>query len=458
MAEHPWRVRDPVHGFIHYDGVEERLINSRVVQRLRGISQLAFTSYVYPGARHSRFEHSLGVMHVASRIAQQVRLSDEERRLVRMAGLLHDLGHGPFSHVSDVPLRILTTEAGTLPKGLPASKTHEQVTVDLIRNDGELASILDKPKRAAVASILDTRESVGQPLLRQIVSGALDADKLDYLLRDGLMAGVRYGAIDLERVIDCFTTIGKDEKHLAIRRDGIEAAEQVVIARYQMTRQVYTHRVRRITNAMLQRAILAAARDGGKVGKAVRRLYTYRQGDGDWLNLYVRSDDSSLLAQLSEFAEASQVGKLVGRLRRRQLLKEVYKNRLTDLPGAGAAARDKLVKDVARQERLEARLAERFQADADLVIVDIRSQDSPLYRPPDVPLEEDLRVVDDKGRDERLGDMPESLSRSVKVEPAACLFVYAPVDEPDREKRQKLYDRLEKKCDHLIKSWSKEAN
>jgi hypothetical protein len=446
-----------VHGFIGYDELEERLINSRAVQRLRGISQLALTSYVYPGARHSRFEHSLGVMHVASRIADQVGLSDEERKLVRLAGLLHDIGHGPFSHVSDVPLAVLTTEAETLPSGLPPSKIHEQITVDLIRYNGELASILGKSRREVVAAILDTMASVRQPLLRQIVSGPLDADKLDYLLRDGLLAGVRYGVIDLERVIDCFTTIGKDERHLAIRRDGIEAAEQVVLARYQMTRQVYTHRVRRITNAMLHTAILAATRDCRRAGKAVRGLYTYRQGDQDWLAEYVHSDDFSLLAQLGEFPETSKVGKLLSRLRRRQLLKQVYERRLRDLPGAGAAARDKLVKDTARQDKLAARLAERLHADADLVIVDIRSQDNPLYRPPEVPLEADIRVVDEKGLDERLGNMPESLSETVRVEPEAGLFVYAPVDEPERAKREKRYRHLEKECNCVIETWFKEA-
>jgi len=455
VLRRPLRVRDPVHGFIRYDEVEESLINSRVMQRLRGISQLAFTCYVYPGARHSRFEHSLGVMHIAWRMGIQVGLSEEELSVVRLAGLLHDLGHGPFSHVSDVPLAVLTQEADALPKEIPSSKIHEQITVDLIRQDKELKAIL-RDKRDAVAEALDTTKVIEKPVLRQVVSGPLDADKLDYLLRDALLAGVRYGVVDLERVLDCFTTIGTHERHLAIRRDGIEAAEQVLIARYQMTRQVYAHRIRRITNVMLQRAILRAARSSRDAGKHIREVYTYRAGDGAWRGKYVGADDQWLLGQLSAFPDTSSVGKLIRRLRSRQLLKQVYECRITELPGAGATARETLVKRIPHQEKLAKRIADATDTDPDLAIVDIRAQDSPLYRPPDIPLEDEIKVVHESGRDERLADMPESLTQKVSVEPEASLYVYIPVDEPDRQKRQKEYAKLECKIHETIESWFKE--
>ncbi|HHY38524.1 MAG TPA: HD domain-containing protein [Clostridia bacterium] len=127
------RVRDPIHGMIYYSDLEEAVINTPVVQRLRGIKQLALTEYAYPGAKHSRFEHSLGTMHIAGRLAKKVGLSEEECNDVRLAALLHDLGHGPFSHVPEPCLREFSP--GT--HGV-TEEIHEQVTVTLISSDGYL--------------------------------------------------------------------------------------------------------------------------------------------------------------------------------------------------------------------------------------------------------------------------------------------------------------------------------
>ncbi|MFZ3058403.1 MAG: HD domain-containing protein [Candidatus Methanoperedens sp.] len=94
-------VRDPIHGLIDYSDIEEKIINIEMFQRLRGIKQLAFASLVYPGAHHTRFEHSLGAMHLAGKVGENLNLSDEQTKILRLAGLLHDIGHGPFSHVSE---------------------------------------------------------------------------------------------------------------------------------------------------------------------------------------------------------------------------------------------------------------------------------------------------------------------------------------------------------------------
>jgi len=445
------RVRDALHGFIHYGEREELVINSRAVQRLRRISQLGLTCYVYPCATHSRFEHSLGVMHLAGRIAERVGIGGDDLECVRLAGLLHDLGHGPFSHVSDVPLGVLAEKAGTVPERLPPSKIHERITADLIRRNPELVSAIGE-KRYTVAEILDPLEKPSKPLLRQIVSGPLDADKLDYLLRDSFLCGVRYGVIDLEWLVDCFTTIGTKDKHLSIRRDGIEAAEQLLLARYQMTRQVYTHRVRRITDAMLRCAILHAAHSGSKAGEEIRRLYTY-QDNGTWLEDYLSSDDHWLLHRLSDFPSGSPVGKLIERIKSRHLLKEVFRCSLRQLPHAGATAREELAGNPRVQANLEKELASRHNFDPDLVIVDIRAHQNPLYRPPNIPLEEDIRVVDDSGRDERLADVPESLTKKMKVEPEASFYVYAPVESATRAERRAEYQRLQGEIEGTIGTW-----
>jgi len=94
-------VRDPIHGLIDYSDTEEKIINSQMFQRLRGIKQLALASFVYPGAHHTRFEHSLGAMHLAGKVGESLNLSNEQTKILRLAGLLHDIGHGPFSHVSE---------------------------------------------------------------------------------------------------------------------------------------------------------------------------------------------------------------------------------------------------------------------------------------------------------------------------------------------------------------------
>ena len=126
-AAAPLQVRDPVHGFISYSREEARLIDSSPLQRLRGVKQLALTSLVYPGATHTRFEHSLGVMHVAGRAAEQVGLSGPERRLVRLAALLHDIGHLPLSHAGEAAAAALNPSLGQL-----GEEAHEKITAALI--------------------------------------------------------------------------------------------------------------------------------------------------------------------------------------------------------------------------------------------------------------------------------------------------------------------------------------
>jgi len=204
---------------------------------------------------------------------------------------------------------------------------------------------------------------------------------------------------------------------------------------------------------MLRRAILQAARTNSEEGKAIKKLYIYRPKDKEWRAYFLKSNDFWLLAQLEQFPSETPVNKLVSRLLSRQLLRQVFACRLTGLPGAGATKRERLISNTDCQEDLQRHLAEVLSEDQDLVIVDIRTQENPLYRSPDVALEEDIRVVDEEGRDERLADMPDSLSQKVKVEPEAHLYVYMPVDIPDRDKRREKYAKLRSSIHEAIKSW-----
>ncbi|MDX1643217.1 MAG: HD domain-containing protein [Thermoanaerobaculia bacterium] len=234
-------VRDPIHGFIRADALEAALVQSRPVQRLRSIHQLGFAYLVFPGAEHSRFAHVLGTMDLAGRLYDAVAArSDgllptardcEERRLVRAAALLHDIGHAPFSHSAE---------------GLFAeSIDHEGMTQRLLASD-EIAEIFDRHGDGLaptdVGQLLEGPPEGRDRLLSKIVSGELDVDKMDYLLRDSLYCGVRYGSYDLDRLLDTVLPIQDPETGawgLGVDEGGVHALEALVMARYYMFTQVY---------------------------------------------------------------------------------------------------------------------------------------------------------------------------------------------------------------------------
>jgi len=243
-------IRDPVHGFIRADPLEAALIDSRPVQRLRWIRQLGLTFMVFPGAEHSRFSHALGAMHLAGRLYDALTArggapfpagaGTRERRLVRAAALLHDVGHAPFSHSAE----------GQFEGGID----HEEMTRRLLATD-EIAAVFERLggglAAADVARLLaagageaegEAEPAAAERLLAQIVSGELDADKMDYLLRDGLYCGVRYGSYDLERLLDTVAAIEDPETGgwgIGVDEGGVHALEALVMARYYMFTQVY---------------------------------------------------------------------------------------------------------------------------------------------------------------------------------------------------------------------------
>ena len=255
------QIRDPVHGMIELNEGEAAIIRHEAFQRLRRIHHLAMNSYVYPGATHTRFEHSLGVMHIADRMMTSLykrplvnkRFNKKEfeqmRQLVKLAALLHDVGHGPFSHGGE----------GVFPEGLK----HEHYSMAIIKE--YFAPIIKEYfsdiRVEQVISLLDKGYlSPDKVFLGRIIDGEMDADKLDYLLRDSLYCGVRYGKYDLERILDTLTIVPATEEivHnngagdaggvwlLGIDSDGIQAVEELIFARYWMFIQVYFHKTRRI--------------------------------------------------------------------------------------------------------------------------------------------------------------------------------------------------------------------
>lgn len=234
-------IRDPVHGFVRADPLETALINSRPVQRLRFIHQLGFTFLVFPGAEHSRFSHVVGAMHLAGRLYDALCSKGEgllsgdprspARRLTRAAALLHDVGHAPFSHSAEELF-----EGGI---------DHEEMTRRLLATP-EIVEIFarhgDGLEPGDVVRLLRGGADPTERLLSQIISGELDVDKMDYLLRDSLYCGVRYGTYDLERLLDTVLPIADPETGgwgIGVDEGGVHAVEALVMARYYMFTQVY---------------------------------------------------------------------------------------------------------------------------------------------------------------------------------------------------------------------------
>jgi HD superfamily phosphohydrolase len=245
--------RDPVHNIIRLrTDTDEgelmmRLIDTPEFQRLRRIKQLGLGLYTYQGAEHSRFTHSLGAFHLMSRVLDRLgekhQLNAQDRAAARAAALLHDVGHGSFSHVMEKVLGF----------------HHEKWTVEVVLSDeteiGQLLRAYSTSLPQKVAAII---EGNFQPAaLAQLVSSQLDVDRMDYLLRDSLMTGAKYGIYDLEWIINALA-IDEDNDRIYVAARGLYAVEEYLQARYYMFRQVYFHRTLRSAEAVL-RSILRRA-------------------------------------------------------------------------------------------------------------------------------------------------------------------------------------------------------
>ena len=318
----PFRIRDPVHNFVLLPDGFEALLNIRVIQRLRRIRQLAMANLVYPGALHTRFDHTLGVTHVATQMAEQLGIKDEDLRLVQLAALLHDIGHGPFSHVSETSLARFA-DRGTLNANQKGEKIHELVTANIIEKDPQLRQVLNDYPVESIVTLL--ARGTDRRILKQVVSGPLDADKQDYLLRDSRFCGVQYGMFDLHQMQRSLVRVRDDgEEELMIAQDGVHAVEQYVLAKYYMTANVYRHRVRVITDSMIGRAIKLGI-ESDKL-EEMDRLYRFNNTD-EFVKNYLEWDDYRFLetfCPLHQEPPGFKSGRMLRRLRERNLLKRVF--------------------------------------------------------------------------------------------------------------------------------------
>ena len=316
-------IRDSLHGNFQLNEFEVKLIDTPQIQRLRRIKQFGFTFLVYPGANHTRFEHSIGSMYLASRLAYNLKLSNEQSEMLRVCAILHDAGHGPFSHVSEAVLE----------------KSHEELTSKLIL-ESELSEIISEK--------FDPNEIIklisGEGRLGHIISGDLDVDRMDYLLRDSYYTGVAYGVIDVERLIHNM----KLEDHLILKAKGVQAAESMLLARYFMYPSVYQHHTTRIINSMFSRCLNQLFIEGHINPE---KIYKY--------------DDSDIISTARN--QKGLISDMIHRLDNRKLFKTVYSLKLDELenPNAVFKIEDKKIKSY------EQEISEELDIPVEYVIIDV---------------------------------------------------------------------------------------
>jgi hypothetical protein len=248
-------IRDPIHGDIKLEGLFLELIEAPEIQRLYDIKQLGFAHLVFPGAHHTRLEHSLGAYHMASKAAEQLNLDKNEKDLISCAAFLHDIGHGPFSHTLEHILR------DTL------NADHVDLTEKLIFGEHQIFSKKEKEyiESPSVFEILnknsiDKKEIADiirgntntKKFLGQLLTSPVDVDQIDYLIRDSYYTGVAYGMIDVERFLK---TLLINNNTLAVSKKGVGVLENILMARNLMYSSVYFHKTVRIAELMLAKAI-----------------------------------------------------------------------------------------------------------------------------------------------------------------------------------------------------------
>lgn len=280
------RVLDNVHGFIYYTEAEEKIINTSLFKRLQSIKQLSIVNWVFPGSEHTRYIHSLGVMYIADRIAIQLNLSIQERKIVRLAGLLHDIGHYPLSHVCEFPYKknlesfpddsfcveinkkvkqdIDSLNEKTTWSYMKKSSGyhHECIGENIVRFNEEIKGIIvDECGEEAPAIIADmitgnVERTQTNPLLVQILHSELDADGIDYLMRDAMFSGTSFGSFELEQLIGCITRgKNKDKEILCITPKGIAAADQYLINKFFSYSQVVFNKHISVTEWMAEQIV-----------------------------------------------------------------------------------------------------------------------------------------------------------------------------------------------------------
>jgi HD superfamily phosphohydrolase len=357
-------LRDPVHGLVSFESAEESivpaLLEAREVQRLRRVRQMGLASLAYPGADHTRFSHALGAAHVMTRLVRRLRviheelpfwqrLTSERARDAFAAALLHDLGHGPFSHLFE--------------EVMPEGRRHEEWTLRMILNpEGDVFRILSRYDAGLPARVVDlVRGKHELTYLASAVSGTFDVDRCDYLLRDAHFTGVGYGAYDLDwllRSLRFGLTSGDGGPALAIDgAKGMPAIESFLLARLFMFQQVYFHKTERASEWMISRIlrrVLELISEGVRVPGTPRAIISIGETGDAELADYSELDDATLWVALSGYRDAKDplLADLARRFYSRKLFKTIELFGEQAEPEARLDALDR-ARDVARARGLD---------------------------------------------------------------------------------------------------------
>ncbi|RJS76052.1 HD domain-containing protein [Candidatus Bathyarchaeota archaeon] len=352
MHRNYWgEIKDPVHGYVYITELEKKIIDSFPVQRLRRLRQLAGAEYVYPGANHTRFEHSVGVMYLAGKVVENPnigqRINKDEAEMVRIAALLHDVGHGPFSHVFE---HLLDKELG--------GKTHEDMTRWIIATS-ELKDILNKagydPEEIGKLAT-NKLEKPSKAFLGQIISSAVDVDKLDFVVRDTHHTGAEYGFVDVFRLIHAFDVLNGD---LAVDLGALSALESFIIARIESFKSIYFHRVGRAAQIMLAMAMEKANEELG--------LTSFKTPEE-----YLAMDDYTVWTMLKNCEKSREI---IESLERRKMLKCAYERTFYQ--------KDAVISNIfskeAHRKELREDIAKKAGVDTEAVIIDVPTVPSVPY-------------------------------------------------------------------------------
>lgn len=314
-------LKDPVHSYIHINyEVVWNCLDSKEFQRLRRIRQLGGDFQVYPTAEHSRFSHSLGVYEIVRRMVTEIKslsveLSEYDKICVMLAGLLHDVGHGPFSHAFEHVTK----------------HSHEDYTAKIILGETELNQVLTEVSPRLPEDIVSIIEhNHPNDILNQIISGQLDADRMDYLLRDSYFSATSYGQFDLERILRTMRVrkIDENKKALVVKYTGIHSVEDYIMARYQMYWQVYYHPVARSYEAVfiqLFNRLKDIFKDNKEYFSDMKVLIPFLEKNVVSVEEYFKLDENSLLYCFSLIQDKDDkiAADLARRLQNRRLFEYV---------------------------------------------------------------------------------------------------------------------------------------
>lgn len=343
-------IKDPVHGYVYITEPEKKIIDSYPFQRLRRLRQLAGSDYVYPGANHTRFEHCIGVMYLAGKVVKNPNISilinDREVDAIRIAALLHDVGHGPFSHVFE---QLLIKKL---------NKTHEDMTSWLIENSEigiKLSEMGFNPKEIATLAVGKLQQP-GKAFLDQIISSAVDVDKQDFIVRDTFHTGAEYGFIDVFRLIHALNVLGEN---LAVEIGAISAIEAFMIARIESFKSIYFHRVGRAAQIMLATAMEKADDELG--------LTAFKTPED-----YLALDDYTVWTALKKCDPSKNI---IDDLEKRKMLKCAYEKTFYE--------KDTMVSNIfgleTYRKQMQNEIAQEAKVDPETVVIDVPTVPSVPY-------------------------------------------------------------------------------